>query len=147
MLPSSHSLAQPGEWPTRDGAKYQITLAFVVVLGVACVPVEKRQLGGFWKLDKLPPVPMIEIDTTSLAVNANLVYHLLRFYIENSAARSELDTGTSLQLARAGNVPVANARGMRLDWYLGCLSAGDASRLVTVSGLEWQVAQPEQCDQ
>ncbi|WP_199429635.1 hypothetical protein [Qaidamihabitans albus] len=74
----------------------------VLVIAYANVPWEKRQLGGVWKLDKLPPVPMIEIDTTALALDPNLVYHLVRFYVDNPAARVELGTGASIERARAG---------------------------------------------
>lgn len=74
----------------------------ILVIAYANAAWEKKQLGGLWKLDKLPPVPMIEIDTTSLAVNPNLVYHLLRFYVENPDARTELGTDASLERVRAG---------------------------------------------
>lgn len=63
---------------------------------------EKRQFGRPWRIDRLPPVPMIEIDLTFFALDASLVYHLMRFYVENPAARAELGTQASLQRARTG---------------------------------------------
>lgn len=77
--------------------------AEVLVIAYANLRWEKWQLGGVWKLDKLPPVPMIEIDTSELAVDPSLVYHLVRFYVENPGARTELGTETSLQRARSGS--------------------------------------------
>lgn len=64
---------------------------------------ERQQLGGVWKLDRLPPVPMIEIDTSKLAVDPTLVYHLVRFYTDNPAVRTELGTQASLRRALSGS--------------------------------------------
>ncbi len=75
----------------------------VLVIAYANVAWEKRQLGGVWKLDKLPPVPMIEVDTIALAVDPNVVYQFMRFYVENPAARAELGTDASLQRVRSLN--------------------------------------------
>lgn len=90
-------------WEAVAGAKaaYNGTPE-VLVIAYANSRWERQQLGTVWKLDKLPPVPMIEIDTTSLAVDPNLVYHLVRFYVDNPDARAELGTETSLQRARTG---------------------------------------------
>ncbi|PRX44543.1 hypothetical protein B0I33_11152 [Prauserella shujinwangii] len=71
-----------------------------LVIAYANAPWDRRQLGGVWKLDKLPPVPMIEIDTTNFAVDPVVLYHLVRFYVENPEARAELGTETSLQRVR-----------------------------------------------
>ncbi|WP_410604957.1 hypothetical protein [Amycolatopsis sp. lyj-90] len=85
-------------WEAFAGAKaaYNGTPE-VLVIAYTNAPWDKRQLSGFWKLDKLPPAPMIEIDTTSFAVDPNVVYHLVRFYVENPAARAELGTDASLR--------------------------------------------------
>lgn len=40
---------------------------------------------------------MIEIDTFRLAVDPTLVYHLVRFYVENPHAREELGTETVMR--------------------------------------------------
>lgn len=47
------------------------------------------------------PVPMIEIDLIHFTVDANLMYHLIRFYVDNPAARAELGTQACLDRARA----------------------------------------------
>ncbi|WP_142003364.1 hypothetical protein [Amycolatopsis cihanbeyliensis] len=74
------------------------------VLAVAYrnAPWEKRQFGRPWRIDRLPPVPMIEIDLIFFALDASLVYHLVRFYVENPVARAELGTEASLERARVG---------------------------------------------
>lgn len=69
----------------------------VLVVAYSNASWRKRQLAGPWKLDKLPPVPMIEIDTFHLAVDPTLVYHLVRFYVENPHAREELGTETVMR--------------------------------------------------
>lgn len=72
----------------------------VLVIAYSNAPWRKRQLAGPWRLDKLPPVPMIEINTIHLAVDPTLVYHLLRFYTENQSAREELGTEAVLRRIR-----------------------------------------------
>ena len=74
----------------------------ILVVAYTNAPWEKHQLRKAWKLDRLPPVPMVEIDTFHLAVDANLVYHLVMFYMEYPTARAELGTEASLQRARTG---------------------------------------------
>lgn len=69
----------------------------VLVIAYSNAPWQKRQLTGLWKLDKLPPVPMIEINTIHLAIDPTLAYHLVRFYTENPSARDELGTDTALR--------------------------------------------------
>lgn len=69
----------------------------VLVIAHSNAPWQKWHLAGPWKLDKLPPVPMIEIDTIHLAVDPTLVYHLVRYYVENPSMRQELGTETVLR--------------------------------------------------
>lgn len=89
------------EWESLVGVKATHNgVPEVLVIADAQARWERHQHGGVWKLDKPPPVPMIEVDTTMLAVDPTLVYHLLRFYVENPAARTELGTETSLRRVR-----------------------------------------------
>jgi hypothetical protein len=74
----------------------------VLVIAYANVPWDKRQIVKFWKIDKLPPVPMIEVNCASLALDPSLIYWLLKFYVENPAARGELGTGAAILRARSG---------------------------------------------
>ncbi len=89
-------------WDAFVGVKpaHNGLMAEVLVVASANAPWERRQHGSVWKLDKLPPVPMIEIDTTVIAVDRNLIYHLVRYYVENPSARPELGTQASVQRAR-----------------------------------------------
>jgi hypothetical protein len=66
------------------------------------VPWERRQIAKFWKIDKLPPVPVIEVNCPSLALEPALIYHLLKFYVDNPQARPELGTDTVIQRAQTG---------------------------------------------
>lgn len=90
-------------WDTLAGVK-AVDNGVPEVLAVAYsnAPWQRRQLAKLWKIDKLPPVPMIEIDTTRLAADPVIVYHLVKFYVENSTSRAELGTEASLQRARQG---------------------------------------------
>jgi hypothetical protein len=74
----------------------------VLVIAYANVPWERRQIAKFWKIDKLPPVPMIEVNCPSLALEPALIYHLLKFYVDNPQARPELGTDTVIQRAQTG---------------------------------------------
>lgn len=75
----------------------------VLVVAYSNAAWQKRQLTGLWKLDKLPPVPMIEINTVHLAIDPTLVYHLVRFYTENPSTRDELGTDTALRRLQERN--------------------------------------------
>lgn len=90
-------------WETFAGVK-AVDNGVPEILAVAYsnAPWQRRQLAKFWKIDKLPPVPMIEIDTTRLAADPVIVYHLVKLYIENSTLRAELGTEAVLQRARQG---------------------------------------------
>lgn len=61
---------------------------------------ERRQIAPFWKQDRVPKYPMIRIPGRDLAADPALVYHLLRFYQENPAARSELGSDAALRRAK-----------------------------------------------
>lgn len=63
----------------------------VLVIACANVTWEKRQLVPFWKIDKLPPVPMIEVDCAALSVAP-----------ENPEARAELGTDAAIARVRTG---------------------------------------------
>ncbi|MGH3519872.1 MAG: hypothetical protein ACRDQ7_21295 [Haloechinothrix sp.] len=92
-------------WSAIAGAKAAFNgTPEVLIIGYTNAPWEKRQHGGPWKLDKLPPVPMIELVCTAFAVSPVLIYHFVKFYVENPAARDELGTETSVQRARHGEL-------------------------------------------
>jgi hypothetical protein len=64
----------------------------VLVIAYANAPWRKQQVVRSWKIDKLPPVPMIEVDTTQFAVPQEALYYLLKYYVEHPEARAELGT-------------------------------------------------------
>lgn len=106
---SQHGIHQRGRafdsylpWEAFAGAKavYNGTPE-VLVIAYSNARWQKRQLSKVWKIDKLPPVPMIEIDCPNLAIDPSLVYHFVKFYVDNPAARDELGTSASLERARA----------------------------------------------
>ncbi|WP_344678675.1 hypothetical protein [Saccharopolyspora taberi] len=89
-------------WESFAGAKASYNgTPEILVVAYANAHWERRQLTRVWKLDKLPPVPMIEINPTALAVDPTLLYHLVRFYLEEPSARAELGTDASLQRVRS----------------------------------------------
>lgn len=75
----------------------------ILVIAYSNAPWEKRQISKLWKLDNLPPAPMTEIDCVAFAINPNLVYHLVKFYVDDPAVRAELGTSASLERIRTGN--------------------------------------------
>jgi hypothetical protein len=75
---------------------------YVLVIAYSNAPWERRQIVKFWKVDKLPPAPMIEVNCLSMAIDPNLLYWLLKFYVENPAARAELGTEAVIQRAQSG---------------------------------------------
>jgi hypothetical protein len=94
-------------WEAIAGVKasYDGLTPYVLVVAYTNTPWEKRQYGKPWRLDKLPPVPMIAIDCTALAIDRNLVYHFVKYYVDNPHAREELGAEASLQRARTADLP------------------------------------------
>lgn len=107
---SQHGIYQRGRafasylpWEAFAGAKAAYNGSpEVLVIAYSNAPWQKQQLSKVWKIDKLPPVPMIEVNCPNLAIDASLVYHFVKFYVDNPAARGELGTSASLERARAG---------------------------------------------
>lgn len=81
-------------------AAYNGMFTEVLVVGWPDAAWQRRTTSRVWQLDRLTPVPMIEINCLYLALDQNLVHHLVTFYVENPQARSEL--GTPASLRRAG---------------------------------------------
>ncbi|MEC3977962.1 hypothetical protein [Amycolatopsis sp. H20-H5] len=76
----------------------------VLVIAYANVVWEKRQLVRFWKIDKVPPAAMIEVDCAAMSVAPEVVYWLLKFYVENPGARAELGTDAAIARVRAADL-------------------------------------------
>ncbi|MCV7170084.1 hypothetical protein H7I41_09140 [Mycobacterium manitobense] len=91
------------EWPAIAG----ITPAFnghptILVIGYTNADWDRRYTTRLWRIDRLPPVPMIEVDCRRFDLDPHALYGYLAAYVESADARSEL--GTEAALTRARNV-------------------------------------------
>ncbi|MCZ8380303.1 hypothetical protein O6P37_15645 [Mycobacterium sp. CPCC 205372] len=91
------------EWPAVAG----ITPAFnghptILVIGYTNADWDRRYTTRLWRIDRLPPVPMIEVDCRRFDLDPRVLYGYLRAYVESADVRSEL--GTEAALTRARNV-------------------------------------------
>ncbi|MFC0112850.1 hypothetical protein [Kibdelosporangium aridum] len=68
----------------------------ILVIAYANAEWRKQQVVRFWKIDRLPPVPMIEVDCAQFAVPPEGLYALLKHYVEHPEARTELGTDAVL---------------------------------------------------
>ncbi|NKR43384.1 hypothetical protein GS503_21705 [Rhodococcus hoagii] len=62
----------------------------VLLIGFANAQWTRRYTTPIWRIDKLPPVPMIELDCRKFAMDDVLLLHFIRFYADNPAMRGEL---------------------------------------------------------
>lgn len=93
-------------WSAFAGGKASLFRGapYVLAIAYANAPWERKQYASLWKVDKLPPKPMIALNCTAFAVDRNLLYYFVMFYLNNPAARAELGTERSLQRARSGEL-------------------------------------------
>lgn len=89
------------EWPAIAG----VTPAFnghptILVIGYTNADWDRRYTTRLWRLDRIPPVPMIEVDCRRFDLDPCVLYGYLRAYVESPAARRELGTDTALMRAR-----------------------------------------------
>ena len=73
----------------------------VLVFAYANATWERRVTTWPWRIDRLPPVPMFELDCRKFDVDPVLLCHLVRFYADTPAARDELGTEVPLERVRA----------------------------------------------
>ncbi|CRZ13940.1 hypothetical protein [Mycolicibacterium neworleansense] len=71
----------------------------ILAVGYANADWNRRCTTRLWRIDRLPPVPMIEFDCRQFDVDPYLLYSYVRTYAENPEVRAEL--GTEVALARA----------------------------------------------
>lgn len=88
------------DWPAVAG----VMPAFhgypsVLVIGYPNVDWIRRNTTRFWRIDSLPPVPMIEFDCRQFDVDPRALYDYVLAYVDNPELRAEL--GTEAALARA----------------------------------------------
>lgn len=101
ILQRGHAFMSSFAWDVLAGVKAAHNgTPEVLVVAYSNAPWHRGQLSRLWKLDKLPPVPLIEIDCSKFDIDPNLVFHLVKFYVENPSARAELGTDACLQRMR-----------------------------------------------
>ncbi|WJJ09970.1 hypothetical protein P9990_15400 [Prescottella equi] len=64
----------------------------ILLIGFANAHWTRRYTTPIWRIDKLPPVPMIELDCRKFAMDDVLLLHFVSFYANNPAMRAELGT-------------------------------------------------------
>ncbi|MCV7112701.1 hypothetical protein [Mycolicibacterium setense] len=78
-----------------------VTDGHPIILGIAYANADwnRRYTTRLWRIDRLPPAPMIEFDCRQFDVDPYILYSYVRTYVENPELRAEL--GTEAALARA----------------------------------------------
>lgn len=72
----------------------------ILVIGYANADWVRRYTTRFWRIDRLPPVPMIEFDYRLFDVDPRSLYDFVRTYVDNPELRAELGTEAALSLQR-----------------------------------------------
>ncbi|AQA06314.1 hypothetical protein BVC93_11400 [Mycobacterium sp. MS1601] len=73
----------------------------ILVIGYTNAEWTRRQITRIWRIDRLPPVPMIELDCRKFDIDPDALLRYLQTYVESAAARDELGTEAALIRARA----------------------------------------------
>ncbi|WP_241566098.1 hypothetical protein [Prescottella agglutinans] len=80
-------------WESVAGAKPAYNgYRMILLIGFANAHWTRRYTTPIWRIDKLPPVPMIELDCRKFAMDDVLLLHFVSFYANNPAMRAELGT-------------------------------------------------------
>jgi hypothetical protein len=77
----------------------------ILAIGYANADWQRRYTTRFWRIDRLPPAPMIEFDCRQFDVDPYVLYNYVRTYVDNPELRAEL--GTEAALARARHLQLA----------------------------------------
>lgn len=75
----------------------------ILLMGYANTSWHRRYTTRIWRIDRLPPVPMIEVDCRKFDVDSRELYGYLRHYVDNPDAREELGTDVAIERARHTN--------------------------------------------
>ncbi|MCD7052179.1 hypothetical protein LRS58_15780 [Rhodococcus sp. BH2-1] len=75
-----------GVQPAHNGHR------MILLIGFTNAQWTRRYTTPIWRIDKLPPVPMIELDCRKFAMEGLLLLHFVRYYANNPAMRGELGT-------------------------------------------------------
>ncbi|MFS0895954.1 hypothetical protein [Mycolicibacterium litorale] len=92
------------EWSSIAGIKPAFNGHPVVLLiGYANASWHHRYTTRIWRIDRLPPVPMIEVDCRKFDIDCRELYGYLRQYVDTPTAREELGTEVAIERARRTN--------------------------------------------
>lgn len=105
---SSRGIAQRGwsfesslDWAAIAGAMPAFNgYPLILVIGYSNAVWARRNTTRFWRIDRLPPVPMIEFDCRQFDVDPHILYNYVRTYVDNPELRSELGTEAAIVRAR-----------------------------------------------
>lgn len=75
----------------------------ILLIGFANAHWARRYTTPIWRIDKLPPVPMIELDCRKFAMDDVRLLHFLSFYADDPAMRAELGTGAARARFESGD--------------------------------------------
>jgi hypothetical protein len=76
----------------------------ILLIGHTNAEWRPRYTTRLWRIDRLPPVPMIEVDCRKFEVDCHALFDYLACYAESSDLRSELGTAAAVTRAeRAGS--------------------------------------------
>ncbi|WP_233281890.1 hypothetical protein [Prescottella equi] len=80
-------------WESVAGAKPAYNgHRMILLIGFANAHWTRRYTTPIWRIDKLPPVPMIVLDCRKFAMDDVLLLHFVSFYAHNPASRAKLGT-------------------------------------------------------
>ncbi|WP_156721126.1 hypothetical protein [Mycobacterium sp. Root135] len=111
---SEHGVSQRGwsfesslRWTDVAGVKAAYNGHPVILLiGYTNAQWTPRYTTLLWRIDRLPPVPMIEVDCRKFDVDCYALFDYLACYAENADLRSELGTSAAVTRAeRMGTAP------------------------------------------
>lgn len=91
-------------WDAVAGGKAAFFVHRMVnVIAYSNAPWERRNTTRWWRIDELPPVPLIEFDCRKFGVDSLVLFHLVTLYANNPDARAELGTETPLERVRTSS--------------------------------------------
>lgn len=113
LLLSEHGVAQRGwsfesrlNWADVAGIKPAYNgHPIIMLVAFANTNWDRRYTTRLWKVDRLPPVPMIEIDCRKFDVDPAALLSFLSTYVDTPDNRSELGTPEALARAQQSDLP------------------------------------------
>jgi len=73
----------------------------ILVYGRKEMTWDRKYTVFHWKMEQLPPVPMIQFDCRKFAIDSVVLYHFVMFYRDNPQVRGELGTNVAIERARS----------------------------------------------